>query len=71
MDNLSTFESVLAFRRNTKVVRDIVLLSREDIEVGRVVRPHLALRVANSTSAWKKPHGKEVIIKCKFAADRI
>ncbi|GKA97673.1 hypothetical protein Tco_0825567 [Tanacetum coccineum] len=29
MDSLSTFESVLAFRRSTKVVRNVVLLCRE------------------------------------------
>ncbi|GKA06067.1 hypothetical protein Tco_0685187 [Tanacetum coccineum] len=29
MNNLSTFESVLAFRRNKKVVRNVVLLCRE------------------------------------------
>nr|GEW14091.1 hypothetical protein [Tanacetum cinerariifolium] len=29
MDNLSTFDSVLAFRRNTKVVRNVVLLYLE------------------------------------------
>ncbi|KAD3068139.1 hypothetical protein E3N88_36019 [Mikania micrantha] len=44
---------------------------RQDIEVGKAVRPQLALRVANAASAWKKLHGKEVVIECKFDGDRI
>ncbi|KAK9055271.1 hypothetical protein SSX86_026353 [Deinandra increscens subsp. villosa] len=44
---------------------------RQDIEVGKAVRPQLALRVSNAASAWKKLHGKEVVIECKFDGDRI
>ncbi|KAI3811462.1 hypothetical protein L1987_21186 [Smallanthus sonchifolius] len=44
---------------------------RQDIEIGKAVRPQLALRVANAASAWKKLHGKEVVIECKFDGDRI
>ncbi|KAL2481826.1 DNA ligase 4 [Abeliophyllum distichum] len=44
---------------------------RQDIEVGKPVRPQLALRISNSTAAWKKLHGKEVVIECKFDGDRI
>nr|GEV77606.1 DNA ligase 4 [Tanacetum cinerariifolium] len=44
---------------------------RQDIEVGKAVRPQLALRVANAASAWKKLHGKEVVVECKFDGDRI
>ncbi|GJX42667.1 zinc finger, CCHC-type containing protein [Tanacetum coccineum] len=32
MDNSSAFESVLAFRQNTKVVRNVVLLCRENVK---------------------------------------
>ncbi|KAF6155628.1 hypothetical protein GIB67_034723 [Kingdonia uniflora] len=44
---------------------------RQDIEVGKAVRPQLALRVGNATTAWKKLHGKEVVVECKFDGDRI
>lgn len=44
---------------------------RQDIEVGKPVRPQLALRVSNATSAWKKLHGKEAVVECKFDGDRI
>uniref|UniRef100_A0A2N9G3C4 DNA ligase n=1 Tax=Fagus sylvatica TaxID=28930 RepID=A0A2N9G3C4_FAGSY len=44
---------------------------RQDIEVGKAVRPQLAMRVADATAAWKKLHGKEVIVECKFDGDRI
>ncbi|XP_061352685.1 DNA ligase 4 [Gastrolobium bilobum] len=44
---------------------------RQDIEVGKAVRPQLAKRVANATEAWKKLHGKEVLVECKFDGDRI
>ncbi|QCE13483.1 DNA ligase 4 [Vigna unguiculata] len=44
---------------------------RQDIEVGKAVRPQLAKRVANATEAWKKLHGKEVVVECKFDGDRI
>ncbi|KAL8039990.1 hypothetical protein ABFX02_10G071500 [Erythranthe guttata] len=44
---------------------------RQDIEVGKPVRPQLALRVSNAAAAWKKLHGKEVIVECKFDGDRI
>ncbi|XP_019417212.1 PREDICTED: DNA ligase 4 isoform X1 [Lupinus angustifolius] len=44
---------------------------RQDIEVGKAVRPQLAKRVANATDAWKKLHGKEVVVECKFDGDRI
>ncbi|XP_055810457.1 DNA ligase 4 [Solanum dulcamara] len=44
---------------------------RQDIEVGKPVRPQLALRVSNASAAWKKLHGKEVVVECKFDGDRI
>uniref|UniRef100_A0A164WZJ4 DNA ligase IV n=1 Tax=Daucus carota subsp. sativus TaxID=79200 RepID=A0A164WZJ4_DAUCS len=44
---------------------------RQDIEVGKPVRPQLALRVSNAAGAWKKLHGKEVVVECKFDGDRI
>ncbi|KAL2340527.1 hypothetical protein Fmac_008467 [Flemingia macrophylla] len=44
---------------------------RQDIEVGKAVRPQLAKRVGNATEAWKKLHGKEVVVECKFDGDRI
>ncbi|KAL5699598.1 DNA ligase (ATP) [Ranunculus cassubicifolius] len=44
---------------------------RQDIEVGKAVRPQLALRVSDAASAWKKLHGKEVVAECKFDGDRI
>ncbi|XP_022857520.1 DNA ligase 4 isoform X3 [Olea europaea var. sylvestris] len=43
----------------------------QDIEVGKPVRPQLALRINNTTAAWKKLHGKEVVVECKFDGDRI
>ncbi|KAM5553689.1 hypothetical protein ABKV19_025768 [Rosa sericea] len=44
---------------------------RQDIEVGKAVRPQLAMRVGDATGAWKKFHGKEVVVECKFDGDRI
>ncbi|KAE9464229.1 hypothetical protein C3L33_03861, partial [Rhododendron williamsianum] len=44
---------------------------RQDIEVGKPVRPQLAMRVGNANNAWKKLHGKEVVAECKFDGDRI
>ncbi|OAE29906.1 hypothetical protein AXG93_773s1460 [Marchantia polymorpha subsp. ruderalis] len=44
---------------------------RQDIEVGKAVRPQLAARVANVEEAWKKFRGKQVIVECKFDGDRI
>ncbi|WMV37124.1 hypothetical protein MTR67_030509 [Solanum verrucosum] len=44
---------------------------RQDIEVGKPVRPQLALRVSNASAAWKKLYGKEVVVECKFDGDRI
>ncbi|XP_047258339.1 DNA ligase 4 isoform X1 [Capsicum annuum] len=44
---------------------------RQDIEIGKPVRPQLALRVSNASAAWKKLHGKEVVVECKFDGDRI
>ncbi|KAL8480268.1 hypothetical protein ACS0TY_026986 [Phlomoides rotata] len=44
---------------------------RQDIEVGKAVRPQLALRISNAAAAWKKLHGKEVVVECKFDGDRI
>ncbi|XP_022149863.1 DNA ligase 4 isoform X2 [Momordica charantia] len=44
---------------------------RQDIEVGKAVRPQLASRVSNANAAWKKLHGKEVVVECKFDGDRI
>jgi hypothetical protein len=32
----------------------IPMLYDQDIEVGKAVRPQLALRVSNASSAWKK-----------------
>ncbi|KAI8571398.1 hypothetical protein RHMOL_Rhmol01G0116900 [Rhododendron molle] len=46
-------------------------LSFSDIEVGKPVRPQLAMRVCNANTAWKKLHGKEVAVECKFDGDRI
>ncbi|KAF3628593.1 hypothetical protein FXO37_29319 [Capsicum annuum] len=45
--------------------------SFQDIEIGKPVRPQLALRVSNASAAWKKLHGKEVVVECKFDGDRI
>ncbi|EPS70380.1 hypothetical protein M569_04378, partial [Genlisea aurea] len=44
---------------------------RQDIELGKPVRPQLALRISNVAAAWKKLHGKEVVAECKFDGDRI
>ncbi|KAK4265577.1 hypothetical protein QN277_026608 [Acacia crassicarpa] len=44
---------------------------RQDIEVGKAVRPQLAKRVGSASEAWKKLHGKEVVVECKFDGDRI
>ncbi|XWS28144.1 hypothetical protein CRYUN_Cryun25bG0040400 [Craigia yunnanensis] len=44
---------------------------RQDIEVGKAVRPQLAMRVRDPAAAWKKLHGKEVVVECKFDGDRI
>ncbi|KAF3794559.1 DNA ligase 4 [Nymphaea thermarum] len=44
---------------------------RQDIEVGKAVRPQLALRVSDVNAAWKKLHGKQVVAECKFDGDRI
>ncbi|XP_078439017.1 DNA ligase IV [Wolffia australiana] len=44
---------------------------RQDIEVGKPVRPQLAMRVSNAATAWKKFHGKQVVLECKFDGDRI
>ncbi|WCJ42294.1 DNA ligase 4 [Euphorbia peplus] len=44
---------------------------RQDIEIGKAVRPQLAMRVTDANSAWKKLHGKEVVLECKFDGDRI
>ncbi|CAI0555826.1 unnamed protein product [Linum tenue] len=44
---------------------------RQDIEVGKAVRPQLAMRVSDAQAAWKKLHGKEVVMECKFDGDRI
>ncbi|XP_038710852.1 DNA ligase 4 isoform X2 [Tripterygium wilfordii] len=44
---------------------------RQDIEVGKAVRPQLATRVGDATTAWKKLQGKEVVVECKFDGDRI
>ncbi|KAM3760244.1 hypothetical protein ACB098_01G179200 [Castanea mollissima] len=45
--------------------------NRQDIEIGKAVRPQLAMRVTDATAAWKKLHGKEVVVECKFDGDRI
>ncbi|KAL9237355.1 hypothetical protein vseg_011914 [Gypsophila vaccaria] len=44
---------------------------RQDIEVGKAVRPQLALRVMSLAAAWKRLQGKEVVAECKFDGDRI
>ncbi|KAL6652074.1 hypothetical protein ACP70R_010999 [Stipagrostis hirtigluma subsp. patula] len=44
---------------------------RQDIEVGKAVRPQLAMRVSDASAAWKKLHGKQVVAECKFDGDRI
>ncbi|GJN26520.1 hypothetical protein PR202_gb14455 [Eleusine coracana subsp. coracana] len=44
---------------------------RQDIEVGKAVRPQLAMRTSNASAAWKKLHGKQVVAECKFDGDRI
>ncbi|GLT97393.1 hypothetical protein SLE2022_149600 [Rubroshorea leprosula] len=44
---------------------------RQDIEVGKAVRPQLAMRVSDPAAAWKKLHGKDVVVECKFDGDRI
>lgn len=44
---------------------------RQDIEVGKAVRPQLAFRVSDCRVAWKRLHGKEVVVECKFDGDRI
>ncbi|MQL70248.1 hypothetical protein Taro_002564 [Colocasia esculenta] len=44
---------------------------RQDIEVGKAVRPQLATRVSDAATAWKKLHGKQVVVECKFDGDRI
>ncbi|KAF9612970.1 hypothetical protein IFM89_004673 [Coptis chinensis] len=44
---------------------------RQDIEIGKAVRPQLALRISDAAAAWKKLHGKEVVVECKFDGDRI
>ncbi|KAK9269791.1 hypothetical protein L1049_001569 [Liquidambar formosana] len=44
---------------------------RQDIEVGKAVRPQLAMRVSDAAAAWKKLHGKDVVVECKFDGDRI
>nr|XP_029118623.1 DNA ligase 4 isoform X2 [Elaeis guineensis] len=44
---------------------------RQDIEVGKAVRPQLAMRVGDAATAWRKLHGKHVVVECKFDGDRI
>ncbi|KAL8152343.1 hypothetical protein V2J09_010103 [Rumex salicifolius] len=44
---------------------------RQDIEVGKAVRPQSAKRAANAADAWKKLHGKEIVVECKFDGIRI
>ncbi|KAK1322796.1 DNA ligase 4 [Acorus calamus] len=44
---------------------------RQDITVGKPVRPQLAMRVSDAATAWKRLHGKQVVIECKFDGDRI
>ncbi|GAB4853505.1 hypothetical protein Ancab_017696 [Ancistrocladus abbreviatus] len=44
---------------------------RQDIEVGKAIRPQLAMRVDDAAAAWKKLHGKEIVVECKFDGDRI
>eukprot|EP00250_Pteridium_aquilinum_P005954 c15961_g4_i1 orf=3-815(-) len=44
---------------------------RQDITVGKPVRPQLASRVAGVEEAWKKLRGKRIVAECKFDGDRI
>ncbi|MCO5581115.1 hypothetical protein L7F22_034991 [Adiantum nelumboides] len=44
---------------------------RQDIVVGKPVRPQLASRVAGVEEAWKKLRGKRIVAECKFDGDRI
>ncbi|KAF8102614.1 hypothetical protein N665_0198s0309 [Sinapis alba] len=44
---------------------------RQDIEVGKAVRPQLAMRISDVNASWKKLHGKDVVAECKFDGDRI
>lgn len=44
---------------------------RQDIVVGKPVRPQLASRVAGVEDAWKKLRGKRIVAECKFDGDRI
>jgi hypothetical protein len=43
------------------------MLNDQDIEVGKVVRPQLAMRASNASAAWKKvftPHVSSVAAAC-------
>ncbi|EFJ24951.1 hypothetical protein SELMODRAFT_414166 [Selaginella moellendorffii] len=53
-----------------KLVDPKVRFKRQDIEVGKAVRPQLASRVKNAEDAWKRMRGKRVIAECKFDGDR-
>ncbi|KAH7387035.1 hypothetical protein KP509_16G001500 [Ceratopteris richardii] len=44
---------------------------RQDIIVGKPVRPQLASRVSGVEEAWKKLRGKRIVAECKFDGDRI
>lgn len=44
---------------------------RQDIQIGKPVRPQLAARVADVEEAWRKLRGKSLVIECKFDGDRI
>ncbi|KAL2925919.1 DNA ligase 4 [Bienertia sinuspersici] len=44
---------------------------RQDIEVGKAVNAQLADRASDCEAAWKRLHGKEVVVECKFDGDRM
>lgn len=44
---------------------------RQDIEVGKAVKPQSALRSSSCGAAFKKLHGKEIVVECKFDGERV
>lgn len=44
---------------------------RQDIEVGKPIRPQLATRVADAEGVWRQLRGKQIVAECKFDGDRI
>ncbi|GAQ80116.1 ATP-dependent DNA ligase [Klebsormidium nitens] len=45
--------------------------ARQDIEIGKAVRPQLAARVNTVEQAMKKMRGRPVVVECKFDGERI